>query len=168
MHSLYSILLHALTLFYTATCPQALDNASNDWIELDHPDGTCFDTLKFHDALYFILVTASTIGYGDISPKTSLGRVVVMMMGVSIILILPGQVAEVQEVIATRRKQQHKYETYDQLRNKAASRSLKTVSSQTGHVIVAGHISENGLTRFLMEFLHPCRGHVDMNVGRLD
>jgi len=34
-----------------------------------------FENLSFIDALYFVTVTALTIGYGDIVPKTQLGRV---------------------------------------------------------------------------------------------
>jgi hypothetical protein len=149
---------------------QALDNAPDSetgigpWIEYSPATGKCHDMLKFHDALYFILVTLSTIGYGDYSPRTDSGKVIVILLGLAIILIVPGQVHELTLVLATRKRLMSKTETYAQLRKKAALRSMSPMSSQTGHVIVAGHISPNGVCRFLMEFLHPCRGHVDFHV----
>ena len=32
--------------------------------------------LNFFEAMYFLMVTASTVGYGDISPKDPFGRVI--------------------------------------------------------------------------------------------
>jgi voltage-gated potassium channel len=41
--------------------------------------GTLFyhfvEKLKFLDALYFSVVTLATVGYGDFSPKTDLGKI---------------------------------------------------------------------------------------------
>ena len=37
------------------------------------PDEDSFENVtlyKFHDMLYYMFVTMSTVGYGDISPKT--------------------------------------------------------------------------------------------------
>lgn len=43
--------------------------------------------LNFGDALYFTFVTITTIGYGDITPATSLGRVVVIINAILGIII---------------------------------------------------------------------------------
>ena len=45
------------------------------------------------DAIYWALITAMTVGYGDISPKTGLGQAiaaVVMILGYSIIAVPTG------------------------------------------------------------------------------
>jgi voltage-gated potassium channel len=46
-----------------------------------------FEKIDFGDALYFTLVTGLTIGYGDISPVTLIGRIVAIVTGLQGILI---------------------------------------------------------------------------------
>ncbi|KAK3826565.1 MAG: hypothetical protein JOS17DRAFT_686693, partial [Linnemannia elongata] len=45
------------------------------------------------DALYFILITASTVGYGDITPKSLEARIVVMVFIIVALSIVPGLIA---------------------------------------------------------------------------
>ena len=59
---------------------------------LQHPnrrdidyDG-CRNIIMYHDALYFLMVTVSTVGYGDISPQTVPGRMIIIMM-ISVFLL---------------------------------------------------------------------------------
>ena len=40
------------------------------------------DNIPLADALYFTLITGLTIGYGDITPATTMGRVVSVVTGV--------------------------------------------------------------------------------------
>lgn len=40
------------------------------------------EDLSLGDALYFTFITALTVGYGDISPGTELGRMVSVLVGV--------------------------------------------------------------------------------------
>ncbi len=47
----------------------------------------------FDDALYFSLVTVTTVGFGDITPESGVGRVVVMIMVLASILVIPVYVA---------------------------------------------------------------------------
>jgi voltage-gated potassium channel len=46
-----------------------------------------FEKMSFADALYFTFVTGLTIGYGDISPVTLMGRVMAVLAGLQGILI---------------------------------------------------------------------------------
>ena len=55
-----------------------------------------FEQMGFHDALWWALVTATTVGYGDISPSTAGGRVVaiiLMLVGIGFISTLTGTIA---------------------------------------------------------------------------
>jgi len=46
-----------------------------------------FEKMDFGDALYFTFITGLTIGYGDISPATLIGRIVAILTGLQGILI---------------------------------------------------------------------------------
>ena len=57
----------------------------------EHPTNPEFAT--FGDALWWGIVTLTTVGYGDIVPKTTLGRwagVMIMISGIAIVGILAG------------------------------------------------------------------------------
>ena len=55
---------------------------------------TSVEKIPFGDALYFSFVTGLTIGYGEIVPKTVLGRLVALMIGL-IGIVFTGMVVAV-------------------------------------------------------------------------
>ncbi len=66
--------------------------------------------MSFPNALYFVIVTMSTVGYGDFSASTAGGRwltLVVIIMGVATFL---GVIANATELILTRREEQNRRE----------------------------------------------------------
>jgi len=65
-------------------------------------DGGAFGGLAyyFHEALYFIVVTFSTVGFGDISPECAEAQVLMIVIIVSAFLIVPYQVREHARVCA--------------------------------------------------------------------
>eukprot|EP00164_Ancoracysta_twista_P002580 GFYU01003435.1.p1 GENE.GFYU01003435.1~~GFYU01003435.1.p1 ORF type:complete len:1388 (-),score=316.22 GFYU01003435.1:248-4411(-) len=94
------------------------------------------DLQKYHTALYFTVVTLTTVGYGNIAPVTPIGRLVVMLVIFSCILILiPLQTSRFSEV------------------NSLRSGYMGTLSIR-GHVVVAGSVTAENLQTFLSEFYH--------------
>lgn len=48
---------------------------------------------SFFDAVYFTIVTLTTVGYGDITPQTQGGKIVTILMILSGVIFLPWQIA---------------------------------------------------------------------------
>ncbi|ETN18351.1 hypothetical protein PPTG_21546 [Phytophthora nicotianae INRA-310] len=106
------------------------------------------DKLEFHDSLYFVLVTVSTIGYGDITPRTLLGHMFVIVAIIAIFTIVPAEV--------------NKLNALAKLSNPW---DKEVVVKSSGHVIVSGYnLSASTVLEFLQEFYHPSRGSIHLDV----
>ena len=56
-----------------------------------------YENIPFIDTYYYIITTATTVGYGDISPSTVVGKIIstiYMILSITILGILMGKVAE--------------------------------------------------------------------------
>lgn len=59
------------------------------------------------DTYYFLVTTATTVGYGDISPKTDIGKVLVtfyMIIGIALLGLFLGKVTELMVEVGSKRK----------------------------------------------------------------
>jgi len=50
--------------------------------------------------IYFVVVSLSTVGYGDITPKSELGRVCVIFLIIVAIVVLPKQTNELIRLLS--------------------------------------------------------------------
>eukprot|EP00727_Mastigamoeba_balamuthi_P008703 m51a1_g4455 putative cation channel family protein (974) ;mRNA; r:170815-175326 len=96
---------------------------------------------KFHTALYFIIVTTFTVGYGDFAPKSEAGRVVIMLFLLCAVVVVPMQTQQIVDILARRSK---------------FSGSFKGTRGQK-HIIITGHITGENVTGFLEELYHSDR-----------
>ncbi|KAE9146556.1 hypothetical protein PF001_g8566 [Phytophthora fragariae] len=110
------------------------------------------DPLEFHQAMYFVFVTLSTVGYGDISPHTTAGQFFVIFIIVVVVTVIPREITRLIELSALQHDYTHSY-------------SLRRRSIHNGgHVVVTGHVCLENASAFLKEFYRPRQGRVNMDV----
>jgi len=57
---------------------------------------------NFFDAFYFVVVTMTTVGYGDVTPLSQAGRVMTLLMIFTGVLFIPWQLSElIGQVVKT-------------------------------------------------------------------
>jgi voltage-gated potassium channel len=67
-----------------------------------------FEGIKLGDAIYFAFITALSIGYGDISPKTTMGKIVSVSIGLVGMLFIGITVAIASHALADTAKRYEK------------------------------------------------------------
>ena len=94
--------------------------------------------LNFEDYTYFIIVTISTVGYGDISPQTEAGRFFIIILIVLGLFLIGYLTPTISELLSTWSRYSG---SYIQL-------------TDVKHVVVAGHITGESAGHFLRGFQH--------------
>ncbi|KAJ0401867.1 hypothetical protein P43SY_007801 [Pythium insidiosum] len=98
--------------------------------------------LTFGEALYFLLVTMATVGYGDIAPLTSGGKAVAATVIVISFTVIPREIARLNQLVAL----QSQFRRFFQ----------PTVGNP--HILVVGHVADpRTLLDFFRELYHPDR-----------
>lgn len=104
----------------------------------DDPDDADGQTLPFLDAMYYIIVTITTVGYGDISPKSETGRITIMVMITATMVLIPSQISKLSQMMAQR----------------SIYGGRVSTTGNKAHVIVCGDVTADSLAHFLREFFH--------------
>ena len=107
----------------------------------DESNASTYSVLVY---IYLTMVTMSTVGYGDFSPVTDLGRVFMIVFIIGGLAFFAAILPELVEVI-TRYYANSQFARFD-------------TSRVPRHVIVCGHITAVSAEDFLKDFLHPDRG----------
>ena len=90
------IILVLIIIFCTGTF-QEIENSQGlksinlepDWAEDRYIYKDDYSPLTFNKALYFVVVTLITVGYGEISPVSNLGNIAALCILAQTIIIVP-------------------------------------------------------------------------------
>ncbi|XP_025268263.1 calcium-activated potassium channel slowpoke isoform X8 [Camponotus floridanus] len=116
---------------------------SGDPFEFTNPQ-----QLSYWTCVYFLIVTMSTVGYGDVFCQTVLGRTFLVFFLLVGLAIFASCIPEIIDLIGTRNKYG------GTLKNERGRR----------HIVVCGHITYESVSHFLKDFLHEDREDVDVEV----
>ncbi|XP_042148330.1 calcium-activated potassium channel slowpoke isoform X6 [Ixodes scapularis] len=104
--------------------------------------------LTYWECVYYLIVTMSTVGYGDVYCQTTLGQVFIVLFILVGLAVFASCIPEILELIGTRPKYGGEY------RREHGKR----------HIVVCGHITYESVSHFLKDFLHEDREDVDVEV----
>ncbi|ESP01401.1 hypothetical protein LOTGIDRAFT_111687 [Lottia gigantea] len=120
-----------------------VENSGDFFFDFSNPH-----KLTYWECLYFLLVTMSTVGYGDINVETVLGRMFIVFFICISIGLFTSFIPEIIEILGRRPK-------YGGAFKKERGKR---------HIVVCGHITYESVTNFLKDFLHKDREDVDVEI----
>lgn len=120
-----------------------IENAGDPWVDFENPQ-----LLTYWECMYFLLVTMSTVGYGDVGAKTVLGKIFIVLFIMISIGMFASWVPEISDILGRRQKYGGCYKK---------ERGKK-------HIVVCGHITFDSVSNFLKDFLHKDREDVDVEI----
>lgn len=138
---LVKLFLKILTLFYTLAALIQLFEIPGDLLSVKfREDWADYGDWNFMNSAYFIIVTLSTVGYGDYSPSTVQGRLYTLLIIIIGIIVFTSVVSDLVEQAN---------------RDPGAGYFVKNI--RTRHVIVTGNPNISDLVHFVTEYYSDSR-----------
>ena len=145
-----SVMVYFVILWLTSSgIVHLLDSQGDPWNNFENAQ--CRPFLEY---AYMIMVTVSTVGYGDINPITTLGRIFITFFIIAGLAFFAAMLPRLAD-ITTSYYQRTQFSSFD-------------TSRVPQHVIVCGHITDFTAEDFLKDFLHPDRGDNKTHILFLD
>jgi hypothetical protein len=105
---------------------------------------------EFHEMMYFMIVTMTTVGYGDIFPFTDYGRLLVILTIGVMLGLLPTQFQALIKV--------------QSLQSKYARLEYNKAKKDSKHILILGNAPPDNIKTFLDECYHEDHGQQDITV----
>ncbi|XP_047459029.1 calcium-activated potassium channel subunit alpha-1a isoform X16 [Mugil cephalus] len=120
-----------------------VENSGDPWENFQNSQ-----SLSYWECVYLLMVTMSTVGYGDVCAKTTLGRLFMVFFILGGLAMFARYVPEIAALILNRKKYGGSYNS---------TRGRK-------HIVVCGHITLESVSNFLKDFLHKDRDDVNVEI----
>ncbi|XP_031761902.1 calcium-activated potassium channel subunit alpha-1 isoform X12 [Xenopus tropicalis] len=120
-----------------------VENSGDPWRNFENSQD-----LSYWECVYLLMVTMSTVGYGDVYAKTTLGRLFMVFFILGGLAMFASYVPEIIELIGNRKKYGGSY----------------SAVSGRKHIVVCGHITLESVSNFLKDFLHKDRDDVNVEI----
>uniref|UniRef100_A0A3Q0SJI1 BK channel n=1 Tax=Amphilophus citrinellus TaxID=61819 RepID=A0A3Q0SJI1_AMPCI len=120
-----------------------VENSGDPWENFQNSQ-----SLSYWECVYLLMVTMSTVGYGDVYAKTTLGRLFMVFFILGGLAMFARYVPEIAALILNRKKFGGSYNS---------TRGRK-------HIVVCGHITLESVSNFLKDFLHKDRDDVNVEI----
>jgi hypothetical protein len=118
---------------------ETLDPVAVSYYEENYAEGK----IPFHDVLYFVVVSITTVGYGDISPRSLGSKVITMLMILAMLIWLPTQTNRLVHLLS--------------LQSEFARKDLSR--SHRDHILICGDLTSGSeVSSLLGELFHPDHG----------
>uniref|UniRef100_A0A671DSP4 Potassium channel subfamily U member 1 n=1 Tax=Rhinolophus ferrumequinum TaxID=59479 RepID=A0A671DSP4_RHIFE len=131
------------TWFTAAGFIHLVENSGDPWLK-----GRNSQNISYFDSIYLVMATTSTVGFGDVVAKTSLGRTFIMFFTVGSLILFANYIPEMVELFANKRKYTSGYEV---LKGKK-------------FIVVCGNITVDSVTAFLRNFLRHKSGEINTEI----
>ncbi|VDN18917.1 unnamed protein product [Dibothriocephalus latus] len=108
--------------------------------------------LSYFDCLYLCIVTVATVGYGDFTCRTIMGRAFMIAFILVALAVFANAIPEIADIVNSRTKYGGTY--------------VRRLGKP--HLVLCGHITFNTVKNFLSDFLHKDREDVVTQIVILD
>lgn len=140
--------------FYVSGYHVKFDEIGNKISNITYDDGytlglpdSCVKCISFHDSLYFLIVTLTTVGYGEITPFSIPGKLIIICIILITIVIVPKQIDDLMRLISM--QSPYKKNTYK--------------SIEVRHIVVTGYVGLQAMKNFCEELFHKDHGDMFVN-----
>uniref|UniRef100_A0A4W4HR14 BK channel n=1 Tax=Electrophorus electricus TaxID=8005 RepID=A0A4W4HR14_ELEEL len=120
-----------------------VENSGDPWENFENSQ-----SLSYWECVYLIMVTMSTVGYGDLYAQTDLGRIFMVFFILGGLAMFAHYVPEIAALILNRQKYGGSYD----------------LTPGKKHIVVCGNITLESVSNFLKDFLHEDRDDVNVEI----
>ena len=136
LQAVLTIVTYVLTFWLTCSgAIHLLEVTGDPWNDFNNRQSD----LEFQDYMYFIIVTVSTVGYGDVSPQTEAGRFFIIVLIILSVFMIGYLTPTISKISSTWSRYSGSY----------------IQIADVKHVVVTGYITGKSVRHFLRNFFHP-------------